>query len=62
MIYSGFVAFVLAFYGFFYTLPLLIFTLIAIPRMQKILNEESEKYKFRKSNDHFNTAGRSTGY
>ncbi len=53
-IYPGFLAYVLAFFNFFYTFPFIFFTIIAIPSMQDFMNNRAKEIQTKRQFIYFN--------
>lgn len=53
-IYPGYLSAILYFFDFYYALPLLFFTIIAIPSMEAYLASKEKKFRQAKEHDRFN--------
>lgn len=54
-LYPGFFSYILPLFGFYYSIPLVFFTMITIPSMQAFINSKKEEISYVKQREHFNT-------
>ena len=60
--FPGFISLVLTFFNFYYTLPLVFFTIICVPSMQEQLNTSYEIYLSHKKENLYASYGRKNSY
>ncbi len=53
-IYPGYLSIILAFFEFYFTLPLIFFTIVAVPSMQSFINLRYKQVHLKKTRDYFN--------
>lgn len=58
LIYLGYLSLILLIFGFYYTLPMLLFPIMTLSAMQFILNKRTKEVELEENRTYFNTVGR----